>query len=51
MKRVSEGEVRGRERGMETISQVKKPDVEDLGWCGYTWSAVVSLVGMYCQIL
>ncbi len=26
-------------------------DVEVLGWCGYTWSAVVRLVWMYCQIL
>ena len=25
----------------QTILQVKKPDVEVLGWCGYTWSAVV----------
>ncbi|KAK6312625.1 hypothetical protein J4Q44_G00182890 [Coregonus suidteri] len=28
-----------------TILHVKKPDVEDLGWCGYTWFAVVKLVG------
>ena len=27
------------------IMHVKKPDVEVLGWCGYTWSAVVRLVG------
>ena len=29
------------------IPQVKKPDVEELGWRGYTWSwsAVVRLVG------
>ena len=27
------------------IPQVKKLDVEVLGWCGYTWSAVVRLVG------
>ena len=31
--------------GLKTIPQVKKPDVEVLGWCGYTLSAVVSLVG------
>jgi hypothetical protein len=29
----------------QTIQQVKKPDVEVLGWCGYTWSAVVRQVG------
>jgi hypothetical protein len=28
-----------------TIPQVKEPDVEVLGWCGYTWSAVVGPVG------
>jgi hypothetical protein len=28
----------------QTILQVKKPDVEVLGWPGYTWSAVVRLV-------
>jgi hypothetical protein len=28
-----------------TIPQVKKLDVEVLGWCGYTWSAVVRLIG------
>ena len=27
------------------ILQVKKPDVEGLGWCGYTWSVVVRTVG------
>ena len=27
------------------IPQVKKPDVEVLGWRGHTWSAVVRLVG------
>ena len=27
------------------ILQVKKPDLEVLGWRGYTWSAVVRLVG------
>jgi hypothetical protein len=27
------------------ILQVKKPDVEVLGWCGYMWSAVVRQVG------
>jgi hypothetical protein len=35
----------------QTILQVKKPDVEVLSWHGYTWSAVVRPVGMYCQIL
>ena len=29
----------------QTILQVKKPDVEILGWRGYTWSAVVRQVG------
>jgi hypothetical protein len=29
----------------QTISQVKKLDVEVLGWRGYTWSAVVRTVG------
>ena len=29
----------------ETIPQVKKPDVEVLGWRGYTWSAFARLVG------
>ena len=29
----------------QTIPQVKKPDVEVLGWSGYAWSAVVSPVG------
>ena len=29
----------------QTIPQVKKPDVEVLGWCGYTWSAVARLFG------
>ena len=29
----------------QTISLVKPPDVEVLGWRGYTWSAVVMLVG------
>jgi hypothetical protein len=27
------------------IPQVKKPDLEVLGWCGYMWSAVVRPVG------
>ena len=27
------------------IPQVKKPDVEVLGWHGYTWSVVVRPVG------
>jgi hypothetical protein len=30
----------------QTIPQVKKPDVEVLGWCGYKWSVVVRLVGL-----
>ena len=29
----------------QTILQVKKPDVEVLGWRGYMWSAVVRAVG------
>ncbi len=29
----------------QTILEVKMLDVEVLGWCGYTWSAVVRLVG------
>ena len=29
----------------QLIPQVKKPDVEVLGWRGYTWSAVVRPVG------
>jgi hypothetical protein len=29
----------------QTNPQVKKSDVEVLGWRGYTWSAVVRLVG------
>ncbi len=29
----------------QTILEVKMLDVEVLGWCGYTWSAVVSPVG------
>jgi hypothetical protein len=29
----------------QTIPQVKKPDVEKLGWCGYTWSAILKPVG------
>jgi hypothetical protein len=27
------------------IAEMKKPDVEVLGWRGYTWSAVVRSVG------
>ncbi len=34
----------------QTILEVKMLDVEVLGWCGYTWSAVVR-GWMYCQIL
>ncbi len=34
----------------QMILEVKKPDVEVLGWCGYAWSAVVSPVWS-CQIL
>ena len=34
----------------QTIQQVKKPDVEVLGWCGYTWSAVVRLVGRTAKL-
>jgi hypothetical protein len=29
---------------LQTIPQVKKPDVGILSWCGYTWSVVVRLV-------
>ncbi len=29
----------------QTILEVKMLDVEILGWCGYTWSAVVRPVG------
>jgi hypothetical protein len=29
----------------QTIPQVKEPDVEVLGWRGYTWSAVTRPVG------
>ncbi len=35
----------------QTILEVKMLDVEVLGWCGYTWSAVVRPVGLYRQIL
>ena len=31
--------------GSQTILQVKQPDVEILGWRGYTWSAVERPVG------
>ncbi len=34
----------------QAILEVKMLDVEVLGWCGYTWSAVVA-GWMYCQIL
>ncbi len=33
----------------QTILEVKMLDVEVLGWCGYTWSAVVYFCWMYCQ--
>ena len=29
----------------QMIQQLKTPEVEVLGWCGYTWSAVVRPVG------
>ncbi|KAL0192837.1 hypothetical protein M9458_011133, partial [Cirrhinus mrigala] len=29
----------------QMILEVKMLDVEVLGWCGYTWSAVLRLVG------
>jgi hypothetical protein len=29
----------------QTITQVKKPNVEVLGWCGYTWPVDVRLGG------
>ncbi len=32
-------------RNDPTILEVKMLDVEVLGWCGYTWSAVVRPVG------
>jgi hypothetical protein len=32
-------------RVAQTILQVKKPNVEVLGWRGYTWSAVVEVLG------
>ena len=31
--------------GLRQSRKVKKPDAEVLGWCGYTWSAVVRPVG------
>ncbi len=31
--------------GSQPILEVKMLDVEVLGWCGYTWSVVVRLVG------
>ena len=34
-----------REAGLRQSRQVKKLDIEVLGWCGYTWSAVVRPVG------
>ena len=34
----------------QMVPQVKKLDVEVLGWCGYTWSAVEAS-STYCQIL
>ena len=36
------------------IPQVKKPDVEVLGWHGYMWSVVVKPVGhtaKFCKIM
>ncbi len=35
----------------QTILEVKMLDVEVVGWCGYTWSAIVRPGWMYWQIL
>ncbi len=35
----------------QTILEVKMLDVDVLGRCGYTWSAICEAGWMYCQIL
>ena len=37
--------------GWLVLEEVKKLNVEALGWRGYTWFAVVTAGWMYCQIL